>query len=129
MAKGRKTGGKDFVKGNPIVGGRPPLSPEAKLFKKLTTQEYIMLVNKFLHATEEQVTMIINDCRSTMLEKFVANLILNGADAGNEQKLGFLLDRLIGPVIKKTDLTSGDKPIKSGTIIYLPHNGKEIKRG
>lgn len=130
MATGKKTGGRDFKNGNNAnPNGRPPLSPEAKEFKSLTTDQYIKLVNKFLHATEDDVLQIVNDCRSTMLEKFVANIVLKGGNFGDINRLEFLLERIIGPVVKKTDLTSGDKPIKSGTIIYLPHNGKEVKKG
>lgn len=129
MTKRKKTGGRDFQKGHKPLGHRPKLSPEARAIRELTAEQYILMTNKLLSATEDEIIEISESPNSTMLEKFIAQIIVKGLWSGDAARLGFFLDRVIGPVIKKTDVTSGDKPLKSGTIIYLPYNGKDIKKG
>ena len=109
MTWGKKSGGRDFVKGEVIPGpGRPRLSDEAKEYRKLTLDDYIKLVTKTINMDVDQLNEVLKDKKATVLEKYVAKIAQLGGHGGDVNRLGFLLDRLIGPVKQKVDHTSSD---------------------
>lgn len=113
IAKGKKTGGKDFEPGKPGGPGRPPDSPQMKEFKKLTKVEFINVVNKYLGMTKEEIKQIQVDPNSTMLELLVASIIVKGFNQGDASRLQFFLDRTIGPIKTKIEHSGPeDGPIK-----------------
>lgn len=106
MAKGRKTGGKDFPKG---VSGNPEgarrHNQEVKVLRRLTHEELAHIATTLLKKKKEGVDKIADDPEASALSVWIARIIQTGADAGNSAKLDVILNRLIGKVSDKVDLT------------------------
>ena len=101
---------KDYVRGKPIKKGqvlnpkgRPKLAPEVKELRKLNLDSYCNLVDKYINASKEEIKAAVTNPNTSALELFIAKIIEKGVNAGDTQRLGFLLDRLIGPVRQKIE--------------------------
>lgn len=115
MARGKKTGGKDFqpgVSGNP--NGRPPLTQEVRDFKNATKAEIIAEFKYLWSLTEEQLqevcgvtvsygedgreveTKLPND--TPVIRKAIAKSFLKAIKHGSLFDLNIILDRVIGKV-------------------------------
>lgn len=99
MTRGRKTGGKNWVKGqsgNPK--GNPGLPGDCREAKKLTADKYIKIVNKMIHGTKADVQAVINDPFSSALELLIAGILAKAITQQDVQRATFILERLIGKV-------------------------------
>ena len=99
MAKGRKTGGKNFMPGvvtNP--NGRPRLPEDIKTIRELTQAEFTRVSNKYLQMSSEEIEAIVKEPSTPMLELMVASIISKAVIYGDQNRLNLLLDRLIGKV-------------------------------
>lgn len=103
MAKGRKTGGKDFVPGDERAG-RPRLPDDVKAVKKLTTTEFQRILNQYLWLDEESLRAAMKDPSCTMLEKMVASVMVKGITLGDPARMEILVTRLIGKVTDKVEV-------------------------
>lgn len=114
MAIGKKTGGKDFVKGNvPKSPGRPPLSPEAKKLRKLTTEEFVKRVNKYLHMSKNKLRAGITNGNIQVLDLCIRSSLVKCIEKGDYSTLEKMLDRIIGKVAMKLEHTGKDgEPIE-----------------
>lgn len=95
MAKGKKTGGKDFKPGvvtNP--NGRPPDAPELKELRHMSKNELAALFHKILAAKPEE----LNNFNGTVLEKWVSSIIYHGIKTGDYGRLNPFIERLFGKV-------------------------------
>lgn len=99
MAKGKKTGGRNFQPGvvtNPL--GRPKLADDIKITRALTKVEFTLLSTMHLNMSEDQLDEILADSTTPMINKMVAQVIKKAAIEGDQHRLNFLLERLIGKV-------------------------------
>lgn len=87
-----------FVKGDPRCNykGAPKTSPEVKALKKLTLEEYIKLINKYLSITTEEMKVIAQDPKTTVLELAIISILKRCVETGNVTNLEIVLSRLIG---------------------------------
>lgn len=90
-----------FKPGNPGGPGRPPLPDDVKELRKLNKAELEKTLNECLCYTPSQLKKIKDDPESTMLQLFVVSILTHGTNKGDHQRLGFLLDRLIGKVLDR----------------------------
>lgn len=104
MAKGRKTGGRDFVPGD-TRAGRPPLPEDVKTSRKLTSGEFQRLLNKYLWLDEAAIDAATTDPACSMLEKMVASIIKKGIVLGDPMRMEILVTRLVGKVTDKVEVT------------------------
>jgi hypothetical protein len=107
MALGKKTGGRDFKPGvvtNP--NGRPKLPEELKAARALNKQELERLLNEYLSMPIQEIKAKASDPTTPSLHVIVAKIVAEAISKGDQQRLGFLLDRLIGPVPKSLDVKS-----------------------
>jgi Family of unknown function (DUF5681) len=119
-----KTTWKKGQSGNP--NGQPRVPIKIKEIRKLTLKEYCELVDKFIHASPQELKEMVNDPDATVLELYIANIVKKGIEGGDTNRLSFLLDRLIGPVKQKLDMTSDGSLSSSSTIIVnIPDNGRD----
>lgn len=107
MAKGVKTGGRDFKpgqSGNP--NGRPPLPEEVRIARSLNKAEFERIVNEYIHMSLVEIQDRAKDPSTSALEVIIAKIVAEAIKRGDERRLGFILDRLIGPVPKNVQLDS-----------------------
>lgn len=99
MAKGFKTGGRNFKpgqSGNPKGG--PGLPGDLRQAKKLNRIEMERLLNKYLWITPGETKSIENDPTTSNMEQLVASIVNKAIECGDHARLDFLLNRLIGRV-------------------------------
>lgn len=99
MARGHKTGGRDFEPGNQAAKDRLP--GDIKAARKLTKVEFERLVNKFIWLDAAGLKAAAEDAECTAFERMVGAIIVKAIEGGDSQRLEFLLNRLIGKVTEK----------------------------
>ena len=110
MAKGRHTGAPKFEKGNPGGPGRPKLPPELRQAKKLNAIEFEQAIANLTAMTREEVEQLIKHDKpraATMMERMIVGQ-MSAATKGKTTPLAFLMDRTLGPVVKKVEVTGKD---------------------
>jgi hypothetical protein len=101
MAKGMKTGGRNFGPGH--KGGRPKTPADVKRARKLTSIAFTRLCNRFLGMTRFDLAKAVNDQGATALELLVASIVHSAVSEADERKATFLLERMIGKVTDRIE--------------------------
>src|SRR5689334_1629820 len=99
MAKGRKTGGRDWKpgeSGNPKGG--PGYPQDIRDSRKVTQFELERAINALIHMPEGELAALMESPSTTMFEKMIGSIILAGAGKGDQMRLDFILNRMIGKV-------------------------------
>lgn len=99
MAKGKKTGGRDWKpgqSGNPA--GRAKLPAWMRESRSMNKEKFHGLLNEYIHRPATELVEIMKDPTTPTLELMVIKVVMEAIKHGDEKKLGFLLDRLIGKV-------------------------------
>jgi hypothetical protein len=108
MAKGFKTGGRDFKKGHNAPGpGRPAVSKELQATRQLNSSELVRILNELVHADKETLITKTKDPKTTVFELIICSILKNAYDKGDQQRINFILDRLVGKVKDQVE-HSGD---------------------
>jgi hypothetical protein len=97
MAKGKKTGGRDFLPGKPPGPGRPRTPYELQEAKHLTKTLFDQHVTRLTKMSVAELNVYVKDPKCTSLEAMIVGQI-RAAVNGKTTPIGFLLDRTIGPV-------------------------------
>ena len=109
MANGFKTGGKDFQPGetgNP--NGRPKLPDDIKALRKMNKIEVERILNEFVFMTPEELQAKMHDKSTPTMELAVGKILAEAIKKGDQVRLGWVLDRLIGPVKQKVSVDGGE---------------------
>lgn len=122
MAKGKKTGGRDFKPGDPRAG-RPSLPGDIKEARKLSQVELERLLNKYLWLDKQQFTEALKDPACTMFEAMVGSIIHKAVIGGDQQRLDWIVARLIGKITEKVEVALPEP------VIVRRLNGEEIELG
>lgn len=99
MAKGKKTGGRDFKKGvvtNP--NGRVKLAPEVKAMRNLNKNTLTTLLNKHINSSLQELDVIAKDKNTSALELIVISAIKFSITKGDSKSREFLIERMVGKV-------------------------------
>ena len=99
MAKGSKTGGRDFKKGevnNPK--GRPRLPAHVKEARKLNKVKFEEILQKYVTHNLKGLKDALNDPDTPAIELAVVKILHESIKTGDQRRLEFILDRLIGKV-------------------------------
>jgi hypothetical protein len=101
-----------FKKGNKLAlgNGRPPLPPAIKDAWRLTTAELIGALCSLLEKNQAQIKAIVHDPATPTATLIVARIIMMSVN-GEMPALNLLLERLIGKVPDKTELTTIEPPV------------------
>ncbi len=105
MAKGKKTGGRDFAHGNPGGPGQPPLPPELKATRRLTKGNFELIANKYVWSSEAELEAALKDEATAAIEKLLVTIMLAGIKNGDQGRAEFFLQRLVGKVVDKVEVT------------------------
>lgn len=104
MAKGKKTGGKDFVPGKSgNINGRPSIPKELRDLKKYTAEELEELITTLFNATDAEIEEIIRDPAAPRIKKLMAQVLEKSYESGNMSQVDMVLSRIIGKVREKVD--------------------------
>lgn len=99
--------GRRFKKGesgNPK--GRPPMPEGLKQLKKLTKDEFQVLINKYWSLSVAELEELCKDTTSmTAMDACLAQAVYNMAKNGSLGNLNLLLDRTIGTVTQNMNLS------------------------
>jgi hypothetical protein len=82
--------------GNPA--GRPAMPEDLKAAKALTKQVLMRELNDLIHMTKSELEAALVSPESTMIRRMAARVIQEADNNGDDRRLGFLLDRLVGKV-------------------------------
>ena len=100
MAKGKKTGGKDFVKGRPKTGGTVPLNDEQKEIKKeLKRTSGKLKVAKYVLMSQSELDEIVKGLDKKkidlpVIDVFCANVICKGINKADLNVLNWIFSIL-----------------------------------
>jgi len=100
-----------FVKGNVGGPGRPRIPIADKLATIMTQKEFARISLKFSTLTKEEIRDLYQDPDSTALETAMAKIWHVAMAKGDEKKMEFLLNRMIGKVkdvVKVEDVIDPD---------------------
>lgn len=123
--QGRKTGGRNWEpgqSGNP--NGRPKTPDDLKKALRMTKIEFQELLVKYLSFSLADLKAANENANTTALDRIVISVITNAIKKGDQQRLDFLMNRIIGKVKEEIDHTSGGGPVKA--VLVLPSNGREL---
>jgi hypothetical protein len=114
MAKGRKTGGADWRKGqsgNPKGGKKLP--EEIKEIRKFTVEQIIGTFSKYLGMTQEEM-LGVDKRKLSLLEVWLLKAAEIGIKTGNYFILDKILDRVIGKTFMGIRIETDDKAAEAG---------------
>lgn len=105
MAKGIKTGGRDFQKGHKFSKGAVPIPVEVIEARKINKVESERILNKFLHLSLDELAAFANDKKNTVHEMLVARILYEGIKRGDHVKLEWVYSRLVGKVKEEVEVS------------------------
>ncbi len=103
MARGKKTGGKDFQPGHSVRP--PPRPPDLKRAAKLTKTELDRLMNKYLNLDRALIAAEMAKPEATMLELLIGGIVMKAAKDHDHIRFDFVLNRLLGKVREQIEHT------------------------
>ena len=92
--------------GNP--NGRPRMTDEEKALRKLNRREFEELLNVLLHTSVEELQNIANDKTNTGMTMMLASVIAKAIKYGDQKRVDFFLNRLIGKVPERFEGANGE---------------------
>ena len=109
--------------GNP--NGRAKLPDDLKAANRLTAIQFMDLCNKCLAMTKEELIALTKRDETTALELLVASIVQKGVVEGDQKRLEFILDRLIGKITQNFNLSGSIS--QPQIVLTLPDNGRTRK--
>ncbi len=97
MAKGKKTGGKNFQPGvvtNPE--GRPKIPEELKEVRRMTRSEVELRILELWQKPEPEIKAILDDPKTSLRDKMIMRVMLRAIAKGDHAGLGFIMDTTFG---------------------------------
>lgn len=130
--KGEKNGGgRDFVKGqsgNP--NGRPKLPEDIKAASKLTRASLEAIINKYMGMDKDQLGDVVKAKGTPVIELMIASIIHKALVHGDQQRLDFMLNRLIGRVKEQVEISVPKPTIierSDGTEVIMGVEKRELE--
>lgn len=94
MAKGSKSGGRNFKRGNPGGPGRPVLPEHLKEARKLTRAVFVAAAETLLSMTQAEFASACEENGRTILEHMVCAVIAQTYRRADHVRLDWMLNRL-----------------------------------
>ena len=109
--------------GNPL-GGKLA-NPEMRAIRNLTEAEMVNIGSLILKGSIKDLQAIAKDPNSTVLQAMMAAVAVKTMQKGDAQALDVLLNRLIGKVKERVEVTGN--ALAPLVVVSLPSNGREVK--
>jgi len=110
VAKGKKTGGRDFprgVSGNPA--GRPPTPDDVRAAREMDRDELARILHEVLYLTKKELTARFKDPETPAMERMIIQLVRSACWGGNPYRVGFLLKQIGTPAVAGAGGEGGDR--------------------
>ena len=107
MAKGRKTGGRDFKKGKPGGPGRPSLDADIRAIRESVRKDLHYWYERCSAMGNEELLKSLKDPYIPAFARGVAKSIYNFRRTGNWKNVEYPIDQLIGKPKQSLDLAGG----------------------
>lgn len=91
------------VSGNPA--GRPPIPPELKKVKEVSSQILRRMISKHFGMTQEDLSLVIADPNAAAIDVLIAKTIMVCIENGNIEKAEYLFKRSFGVVENKLQIS------------------------
>lgn len=105
---GRKTGGRDFLPGNKIgAKGRTPAIPEVKEVRALNHVTVPLVIDRYMKMDLEELKAVMQRPGTPAVEMIIAKVIVEAIRKGDQQRLSFLFDRLLGKQTESVRVEGG----------------------
>ena len=98
MTLGRKTGGRDFVKGWKGGPGRPRKDWTVRVGQMFTQKELVNAIVKLLGMTKEEIKAHIEKPETPMVECIVSSVMYKSLAKGDMSQFDMVLNRCIAGV-------------------------------
>lgn len=121
MATGKKTGGRDFVKGQPGGPGAPRIPSDLKEARAQQAVEIESVIYKYMNASIDELKNAYTTKGTPTKELIVIRLLIASIEKSDEKRFEFILNRSIGKVVDKIDHTVDVKP-----SILVRQDGTEV---
>ena len=93
--------------GNPA--GRPPMSPEMKIAKKLTQAQFAESVNKLMYMSLDKLADTIKDTRNTsVIDGIIARILYKALSESSKAELNYFIERFLGKVPENHNIVAGN---------------------
>jgi len=102
----KKVNGRPWKKGqsgNPK--GRVKLTPDQRKMKSLTQDEYLNIANELIYLNLRDLVQLTKEDTTSSLKMMMIAVIVRAIKTGDEKKITFYLDRLIGTIRSKVEVT------------------------
>jgi hypothetical protein len=83
--------------GNPL-SGRKPTSPEMKEARKITRARFEEILNKYIHEPVFELEKFLLNKNHEAIDYLVVRILYESIKKGDQVRLNFVLDRLLGKV-------------------------------
>ncbi len=105
MARGKKSGGKDFKPGNPGGPGRPVVPEELKTARAINKVELERVLNKYINISFNELVSAMKDPSTTTLDLTVCKIISEAIKRGDQSRLAFIFKYLDLEPTQKLDVS------------------------
>ena len=118
-----------FSKDNqPANSGRKKLPRDLAVATSLTKAKLEGLLNLHLWMTEKELEKVVKDAKTPMISKAIASIISEAIENGDDRRLTFILDRLIGKPKEEIDITAYMVGLKKMTTVDVIDMGAEAMK-
>lgn len=132
MAKGQKTGGRNWKKGESgNAKGAPKIPDDLKDARRLNGPEFERIANKLLAMNKEEISKIASDPKTPSLELIVASVVHKAIVEGDAKRLDYLLNRTIGKVtqpVQHSGVDGGPIAIKNVAQLTSEERAARLKK-
>jgi hypothetical protein len=110
MAKGFKSGGRDWKKGESGNSrGLLPMPEELRVVKKLTPSYVKMVIAKLARMSRDEFIEFQRRPAElggpNMIEMTIGSILMKAVETGDHSRLNFILDRSIGKTVEERNVT------------------------
>jgi hypothetical protein len=109
MAKGKKTGGKNFEPGNKMGKGASCHNPALKVVRRMTHDDVAEIGQLIVEGNLEKLQAVKDDKNASVLKVWMCSVAIKAISRGDATALNALLDRIVGKVKDKVEVTSNNK--------------------
>lgn len=92
-----------FKKGHSFGKGRPKKPEEVRQAEKVSKNEVMLCLSKFMRLSQSELLTISEDPTRPAMEVWIAKVCTLGIEKGDQFRLDFIFNRLIGKVTDKIE--------------------------